>query len=294
MPFDGSGNYVTLGAPDFPAASGATIVSTYYNNVINDLATALSLCITRDGQGKPSAAIDWNAKNLSNVATLTAVSITPVGAGTLTVGAFTVAAGVAGKPGMQFASGTLSTTPVASALEYDGNMVQLVQGPALRGALKSEAFIRQSATYTLANSTPAQKLFNSSANGAVTLPIGSYHFEGLLYLKATAASTAIPTILLAGTATKTGLVVLIHSISTGSTVQQVYTENPATGIAAQSFGGGTVQIIRITGHLVVTVAGTVIPQISLSSTSGGPLINQIGSNLRFWPVGTASTIGPWS
>src|SRR5438309_8533247 len=83
MPFDGSGNYVPAAAPNFPAAAGATIVSSYYNNVINDLATALSICITRDGQGKPSANIDWNAKNLTNVGTLGAVTSTISGSSTI-------------------------------------------------------------------------------------------------------------------------------------------------------------------------------------------------------------------
>lgn len=68
MPFDGSGNYTPSPAPNFPAISGATISSTYYNATINDIATAFNNCITRDGQGKPSAAIDWNGQNLTNVA----------------------------------------------------------------------------------------------------------------------------------------------------------------------------------------------------------------------------------
>lgn len=74
MPFDGSGNYTPAAAPNFPAVGGTTIQSAYYNNVINDIATALSNCLTRDGQGKPSAAIDWNGKNLTNVNTFAAVS----------------------------------------------------------------------------------------------------------------------------------------------------------------------------------------------------------------------------
>src|SRR2546427_272164 len=80
MPFDGSGNYTVLTAPTFPAVAGQVIVSTYYNSVINDLATALSLCITRDGQGKPSAAINWNGQNLTGVSTLGAATITASGA----------------------------------------------------------------------------------------------------------------------------------------------------------------------------------------------------------------------
>jgi hypothetical protein len=75
MPFDGSGNYVPAAAPNFPAAGGAVISSTYYNAVINDLATALSMCLTRDNQGKPSAAQNWNGQNLTNVAAFSATSV---------------------------------------------------------------------------------------------------------------------------------------------------------------------------------------------------------------------------
>lgn len=113
MPFDGSGNYVPPGAPTFPAVAGNTIVAAQYNALINDVAAALSICITRDGQGKPSAAIDWNNKNLSNVSALAAISGTFTGAltaasialsgnatvtGTITTGAATLASLALGAP----------------------------------------------------------------------------------------------------------------------------------------------------------------------------------------------------
>lgn len=70
MPFNGTGTYSPAAAPNFPAVAGAVIQSTYYNNVINDIATALTNCITRDGQGKPSATIDWNSQQLVSVGKL--------------------------------------------------------------------------------------------------------------------------------------------------------------------------------------------------------------------------------
>lgn len=82
MPFDGSGNFTPAAAPNFPAISGATISSTYYNVVVNDVATGLSNTLTRDGQGKPSANIDWNNKNLTNVAGFISTTAT---IGTLTL-----------------------------------------------------------------------------------------------------------------------------------------------------------------------------------------------------------------
>ena len=49
MPFNGSGLYTAPGA-SFPAVTGETISSTKYNAVINDIATGLTTCITKDGQ----------------------------------------------------------------------------------------------------------------------------------------------------------------------------------------------------------------------------------------------------
>lgn len=85
MPFDGAGNYIPAAAPAFPAAAGNTIVAAYYNTVINDVATALSMCLTRDNQGKPSAAQNWNGQNLTNVNVL--------GAGVTTLTSLTFASG---------------------------------------------------------------------------------------------------------------------------------------------------------------------------------------------------------
>ena len=76
MPFDGSGTYTPAAAPNFPAVGGAVISSTYYNAVINDIATAFNNCLTRDGQGKPSGAISWNNQNLTGVNSFSAATAT--------------------------------------------------------------------------------------------------------------------------------------------------------------------------------------------------------------------------
>lgn len=90
MPFDGSGNYTPAAAPNFPAVSGAAISSTYYNAVVNDLATAMSNCLTRDNQGKPSAAISFNGQAVSGITTLTTTGNATVGGGLSVVGNATV------------------------------------------------------------------------------------------------------------------------------------------------------------------------------------------------------------
>lgn len=75
MPFDGNGNYVPPAPPTFPAVDGTIIRSDYFNTIINDVATALSLSLTKDGQSRPTAEIDFNGENLTNVDALDATSI---------------------------------------------------------------------------------------------------------------------------------------------------------------------------------------------------------------------------
>lgn len=106
MSFDGSGNYVPAAAPNFPAVSGQPISSTYYNAVINDLAAAMSNTLTRDGQGKPAAAINWNGQNLTGVATFGAVTISGSGTATFATLAVTGNATITGTITASNLSGT--------------------------------------------------------------------------------------------------------------------------------------------------------------------------------------------
>ena len=50
MPFNGSGGFAALAAPNFPAVAGATIIASYYNNVLNDLFAGMGQVVARDGQ----------------------------------------------------------------------------------------------------------------------------------------------------------------------------------------------------------------------------------------------------
>lgn len=56
MPFNGSGTFVSLPPPDFPALPGTVILASSFNANMNDLfANGLTKCITRDGQSPPTA-----------------------------------------------------------------------------------------------------------------------------------------------------------------------------------------------------------------------------------------------
>ncbi len=66
MPFDGSGNYVvpagTQGVP------GTVIDSTKYNTLLSDLQTALTLCVTRNGQSAATANLPMGGFKLTGLA----------------------------------------------------------------------------------------------------------------------------------------------------------------------------------------------------------------------------------
>ena len=67
MPFDGNGVYRLLTAPDFPAIPDTTIRAAAYNNQINDLAQALSACVTRSGESPAQADLPMAGKKHTNV-----------------------------------------------------------------------------------------------------------------------------------------------------------------------------------------------------------------------------------
>ena len=69
MPFDGNGDYAPVGAPDFPAVPSTAIRSTQYNNAILDIATALSMCVTRDGQSPVMANLPMTGYKLTGLGT---------------------------------------------------------------------------------------------------------------------------------------------------------------------------------------------------------------------------------
>jgi len=66
--FDGNGNYVRYYNWTQDAANGVPITASRFDTEHNGFATALSNCITRDGQGKPIADIDWNTHKIKNLA----------------------------------------------------------------------------------------------------------------------------------------------------------------------------------------------------------------------------------
>ena len=115
MAFNGSGNYVLPAGQ--PVVSGTTISSAIFNTYTADIANALDLCVTRDGQGSPSTTLKIVDGSLSNPGIAfnseSSTGIYRASAGVLTIvtlGVATASFSAAGVTGTSFVP-TGSTVP---------------------------------------------------------------------------------------------------------------------------------------------------------------------------------------
>lgn len=67
MAYNGSGTFVPLTAPTYPAVDGQVIFATYYNLVIADLISGLNKAMCRDGQSTATANLPMGGFTLSGL-----------------------------------------------------------------------------------------------------------------------------------------------------------------------------------------------------------------------------------
>lgn len=193
MPFNGSGTFTALTAPTFPAVAGTVVTAAYFNAVINDLiANGFNNVLTRDGQGKPSAAINWNAQNLTNVAVLTTTGAAIFG------GAVAANAGITTTTLVTTGNVGVGNTPAATAgrsLDIDGLTLQPI--------LFLRASTATAATASLTLDPAASLVSLISTNFSVAFSInGSQRFTfdtngNLLIGITTAAASSVRTVQMA-------------------------------------------------------------------------------------------------
>lgn len=190
------------------------------------------------------------------------------------------------------------TTTTAGALEYDGVAMYATPTSAQRGVVKTEQLILLQSPYTLVSQTAAQAMFNVPINGQVTLTTGTYQFECLFSLSSMSASSGAFGFALGGTATTTQSWMatarksaLTDTATTNPSVTS-YNTTANTGLVAANLI--TTGFARINGTVIVTVAGTLIPQVSLGVAAAA--VVGVGSYFRISPLGTTSvtSVGNWS
>lgn len=258
--------------------------------------------------GAGDVAVQPTLVSATNIKTINGASI--LGSGDLTVsGSFTggtltsqlvLAAGTSGSAPLDFQTGTNLTTASAGAMEFDGTVPYFSIAASTRGAIPTEQWVVLTSTNTLTSQTGVQPIFDGgggSTNGSVTLPVGTYQFECVYALTAMSATSGSFGFALGGAATKTySYDATASKAGTAAATSQagfkLFSSAASTTLVTASTG--TVGSAVIKGIIRVTVAGTVIPQVSL--TVAAAAVVSANSYFRVSPIGnaTVATVGNWA
>lgn len=168
-------------------------------------------------------------------------------------------------------------------------------------ASTAERFCILTSDYTLTSTTAAQKMFNATANGALTLETGTYFFECQMKVSSMSATSGNLAWGLKGAGTAT-----IGDVNWGA-----WGRDGGTVSAAAAIGGSFWEIADATGDILtptvatnmwasisgafqVTAAGTIIPSVAL--TTAAAAVMEEGSFFKCRRVGSSSvtTAGSWS
>jgi len=68
MPFNGSGTFVPISAPNYPAVAGQPVYASQFNANMTDLFSGFDNCVTRDGQSPATADIPMGSNKLTGLA----------------------------------------------------------------------------------------------------------------------------------------------------------------------------------------------------------------------------------
>jgi len=158
-----------------------------------------------------------------------------------------------------------------------------------------DQYILLQATNTLTSQTAAQALFDETGNGAVTLVAGTYEFDCVFSLSSMSSSSGSFGFALGGTATLSQYwrsVANKATLATAANGQVTY--NTAANTTLIAANTNTVAYANISGVLIVTVGGTVIPQVSLGVAAAA--VVGVGSFFKIRALGGAAvtSIGNWS
>lgn len=191
-----------------------------------------------------------------------------------------------------------STSNTAGALGYDGFCYYGTSNVNNQGIIPIIHFIRQDAAYTLTNTTSVQKIFDGSANGRLTLPVGTYRFTAIVRVTSMDTASGNAQFSLAGTATLGTILFSNWGYDTAPTTgpgtfNGGFAITAATAASMQAASAANSMATNITGTFEVTVAGTIIPSIALVNAAAAVI--SAGTYFECWSIGsnTVDSSGDW-
>lgn len=197
-------------------------------------------------------------------------------------------------------SGTLQTTPDAGSIEMDVDAIYMTHDAGNRGAVSICHYIRAATSRALTSSTAEQALFNSPTNGRITLEVGLYFFEGMLYITGMNAASGNAAFDIVGAGTAVTADWLWHAVGIDNTTPtNAATQTGSFSITQQSVasmvtaGTGTAMSAELRGTFEVTTAGTLIPSITLVTASAATLAAGSYVMLRRMGAPNYTNVGQW-
>jgi hypothetical protein len=171
--------------------------------------------------------------------------------------------------------------------------------PAGTGVTPTIQVICPSAANSLSDVATAQNVFSPTGFDTITVQAATtYMFDGLYICKTGTTSHFISMNFALTTATITNMTwFVLGTANNGSGSQNTsqtttfYSSNSGGQIIGASTNSYT--LIKFEGIMRVNAAGSVVPQITFSAAPGGTNTLEIGSYLRFYPIGsnTIDTVG---
>lgn len=268
-----------------------------FSNTTESTSTSTGAVVIAGGLGVAKDAFFGDDVNIAD-------DLIVVGDASIT-GPTTLGAGTTTTAPLTLTSGTNLTTAAAGAIEFDGKTIYGTAAASSRQVINAEQFTILSANYALTDSSTAQKAFNATANGAVTLQSETtYEFEAQYLITNTGTSSHTWGCLFAGTATITSGVMTLKGRGGGTSAATLTAETSAytTDLTTVLVGTGALTsatentILNLRGIVRINAGGTFIPQVKLSATTSGTITMLANSFFRCWPVGanTVTNVGNWS
>ena len=197
---------------------------------------------------------------------------------------------------------TLTSDPLGSAttgtFEFENPAFFMTGATSQRGAVLVDQYTILQATNTLTSQMAAQALFDVTGSGQVTLVAGTYEFECQFSLSSMSGSSGSFGFALGGGATFTQYWIASARKSaltdTATTNALVVSYNTAANTGLTVANLVATGFARIHGIVIVTVGGTLIPQVSLGVAAAA--VVGIGSFFKIRALGSsaATTSGNWS